>query len=165
MTTADDERIDRLLGPSLGRSAARSVTIYSLRACFFVGFFAGAPALLIFAGLNSRRLGRLKQDAWFYAAFAVALAALFVWLGQLAATAPLPEWMEMLGEGPRAISNVNRLAAFVVLGALYALHRPYFRASAMSRDPHPSPWVPGIVCSLIGGAITIGIAALAMASA
>ena len=153
----DDSKLEGLLEPSLaGGSGARA--IYSLRACFFVAFFGGPFAILLFAGLNSRRLGRLAADAWIYAVGAIVTVVFIAFAFQGLDSGTAPAWLSALGEGPRATRVATRILAMALFGVVFLAHRRFYKAADLSGEDPPSPWLPGIGATLVGALLSIAIA-------
>src|SRR5687768_8037512 len=91
-----DSQLDSLLQQSLGQARPHE-PLYSVRANFFVAFFGGVYATLIFSFLNSRRLGRTRDDAALYLLLAAAWTAAVVVVAHLHAAGQLPPWLDPTG--------------------------------------------------------------------
>lgn len=152
--------IDRLLEPSLAPDASGdALAPYSVRASFFVAFFGGVFALLIFSALSSRRMRRLERDAALYVALAIASASLVVLEASWLAAGTVPAWLEILGEGTRGVRNLSRVLALAAFGAVALRHRTLQKAIELSGREAPNPWSAGLASSFVGGLITLALAA------
>jgi hypothetical protein len=153
--------MDDLLKPTLsGEGSGKS--LYSARALFFTGFFGGPVAVIFLSALNSKKLNRLRNDIIFYLMAIIVLFAFFHdvigvpenaegfrWLGELRRTNPV------LRYGPRVLGLI-----FWALS--YGLHRKFHKAMALLDLPPLPPWGAGILCSIIGGIIQVGIVFLVL---
>lgn len=152
---------ESLLEPTLGKGSG-ATAIYSVRAGFFVAFFGGPFAILIFSALNSRRLERLGRDAWIYGMLGLVAVAFVVALTPIAVSSP-PEWLAAavgwLGEGSRAVRNASRILALLFFGAVFLLHRAFHKAAQLQGLDAPSPWLPGLGAVLAGGVLSMAIVA------
>jgi hypothetical protein len=148
-----------LLRPSLGGEAALR-PLYSPRANFIVAFFGGPLALILFSGLNARRLRRLPKDLPFYVgAFAIVALALYA----LAATSLGTSIAVALGsEGSaRQVTRIgSRVLALLLWGFFHLRHRRFQRSAELWDAPRPNPWPAGLACTALGTALTVGLLAL-----
>ena len=145
---------EHLLTPSLSASGP-PVSLYSIRSSFFVAFFGGPAAILLYSGFNSWRLRRLR-DIPAYLAGAALLALLvygtrddvdsFVWLRH-----------ELGGDTIRVLS---RALALLLCGMFYLLHKKQHRSASLFNSKAPSPWIPAIACMALGYGVTVGLATL-----
>lgn len=151
--------LDALLQPTLGgqRSAA---ALYSVRASFMVAFFGGVYASLLFSFLNSRRLGRTREDGWLYALIAGLWTAFLAWGGYALALDQLPDWLAPTGQHARDFRYIARACALLVFGGIYLRLRRFFRAADLAGMEAPSPWKPGLLVSAV--AFGLNFAALAI---
>ncbi len=157
MTASSGGDLEALLTPSLGaRSGANS--LYSVRASFFVAFFGGPVAALIFGFLNSRRLGREREDGWLYGVIALPLIVLLVWLGYAASADELPAWLGTTKEASSLRRFLPRALALLIFGGIYLRLRPFFKAAELSGQPAPDPWRPGLVTVAAATAINVAAA-------
>jgi len=138
---------DDLLRPTL--SEYRQVpALYSSTGFFLSSFFGGPVGAAIFGLCNSQRLNRLWHDM--PVAIAAASAAFFgVYLlqsgGQMPAIAALLDASES-----RTLEITLRAFALAVFGAIYLMHRRFFRAARVTGMEPLSSWVPGIASLLLG---------------
>jgi len=146
-----------LLEPSLV-SPESGKAIYSPNACFMVAFFGGLFAITAFSAINSWRLGRVKRDLKIY----IVVVAL-VLIGMFLAT----QWLTTSGfvaGDQSALASYNRFAwralALFAWFACYRMHREAHRASELTSDTAPSPWIPGIVCVVLGSLALLPLAML-----
>lgn len=138
---------DDLLRPTL--SDYRQVpAIYSSTGFFLSTFFGGPASAAIYGLFNSYRLSRLATDLPVFLALSGAaffVVFLFQQGGQMA-------WIsELVGDAPRpSVEFVLRALALACYGAIYLMHRKFFRASQVSGIKPLSSWVPGIAALLLG---------------
>lgn len=144
-----------LLQPSLkGRTAEAG---FSQQASFFVGFFGGGIAALLFTAWNVSLWRRLKQDVPLLVVVGLAvLAAVSVHaraMAELIASGQEPAWWLSRGV-PRALG--------IATWAVFALrHRAIFKAQELSDIKPRSPWLPAIGCILmaLGASLLLAVAA------
>ena len=148
------ESRDDLLQPSLTDDRVDATAIYSATAGYVCSFFGGPVAAVAFAGVNSRRLGRLHVDApWLIGGLALFAVAL---------------WWAFMGRYPDTIQpwvkeNLRiavRGLGLLYFGAIYLLHRRHYRAMTMMGIESPNGWGVGFACGAIGvlSIIAIGVA-------
>jgi len=138
---------DDLLRPTL--SEYRQVpALYSSTGFFLSSFFGGPVGAAFYALCNSQRLNRLWHDM--PVIIATASAAYFV-IFLLQSNGQMPGVAELMGASPRrALEITLRALALAVFGAIYLLHRKFFRAARVSGTRPLSSWVPGIAALLLG---------------
>lgn len=138
---------DDLLRPTL--SEYRQVPALYSSTAFFLSSFFGGPVGAAFYGLcNSQRLNRLWQDM--PVIVAAASAAFFV-VFLLQSGGQMPDIAQLIGAGERrALEITLRGLALAVFGAIYLMHRRFFRAARVSGTQPLSSWVPGIASVLLG---------------
>lgn len=152
--------IDHLLEPSLGDRGG-GASIFSVRAGFFVAFFGGGFAAVIFGVLNSRRLNRLAQDWWIYVLGAIVFGAAAVCTGHQLGGVPLDSLATAEGrDRARVLRMASRALALGYFGLIFLRHRRFHKAMELSTEDPPSPWVPGIAAAAAGAAITFPLAML-----
>ncbi len=158
-------RLDSLLRPTL-QDGVRAVSIYSVRAGFFVAFLGGPMAAVIFGALNSQRLGRLGKDAWLYAFGGIVFTAFAIGIGYLSATGGFGAGsQEAVREQTRTLRTVSQALGLAFFGLVFLLHRRFYKAAEMAGQESPSPWIPGVAASVVGGAVSLGLVAAGAAIA
>jgi hypothetical protein len=148
------ESRDDLLQPSLTEDRTDATALYSATAGYVTSFFGGPIAAIAFAGVNSRRLGRLRADApWLTGGLALFAVALW-WAFDGRYPASVQPWVQ---ENLRIAARGLGLLYF---GAIYLLHRRHYRAMTMMGIESPNGWVVGFACGAIGvlSIIAIGVA-------
>jgi hypothetical protein len=153
------DSLSSLLEPSLQHGRA-SEPIYSVRAGFMVAFFGGLYATLIFSFLNSRKLGRAREDLWLYVTLAALGTALVVWLGYAAISGELPSWLSFTDNRGRDSRYVVRAVALLMFGACYLRLRRFYTASQLAGQAPPNPWKPGLAACAVSVLLTLGAGAL-----
>jgi len=135
-----------LLKPSLTADRSPSAALYSLRTGFLTSFFGGPIAGATISLLNSYRLKRLTVD-WPIGLLAIAVCVTMGWL----ATHDGWQWLDArLGRG--SVIYANRLTNLAFFGAVYALHRTYYKSMSVLGISPPNGVAVGI------GAIVFGLA-------
>jgi len=145
--------IDELLKPSL-QAAGRAIAIYSTRASFFVAFFGGPLAIVLFTMLNSRLLQRLGKDALWLAVGA------FVAIATMAAQVLLLDSANGQDSGWLTSQNMriaSRGIAFLLCGGYYLMHRTPHRSMQFLGLDSREPWAAGILCSMIGIGVSVAL--------
>lgn len=144
-----------LLQPSLkGKSAEAG---FSQQASFFVGFFGGGIAAVLFTAWNASLWRRLKQDAPLLVIVALAVAAAVFFharaMAELIAAGQEPAWWLKRGV-PRALG--------IAVWAVFALrHSALYKAQALSDVKPRSPWLPALACVLVALGASLLLVALA----
>ena len=148
--------LEALLQPTL---AGRGPTpaLYSVRANFLVAFFGGVYATLLFSWLNSRRLGRAREDGLFYALIAVLWTGAVMAIAYLMALDRLPSWLAQTDRPARDIRYLGRVVALLVFGVIYLRLRRFFKAAQIAGVESPSPWKPGL--AIVAAAIVLSFVA------
>jgi hypothetical protein len=142
-TQSNVSQLEHLLQPSLSEDVPHR-PLYSVRAGFFVSFFGGVHATLIFSFLNSRRLSRAREDLWLYLAVGLVwLIALGAFAGH-AAGSELPGWLAIAGDSTRGLRYASRLVGLIVFGLFYLRLRPFYKAAELAGDAPPSPWLAAL---------------------
>jgi hypothetical protein len=138
---------DDLLRPTL--SGYRQVpALYSSTGFFLSSFFGGPVGAAFFALCNSQRLNRLWRDM--PVIVAAASAAFFV-IFLLQSGGQIPDIGQLIGAGARRTLELTlRALALAVFGAIYLMHRRFFRAARVTGVQPLSIWVPGIAAVLLG---------------
>lgn len=148
-----------LLQPTLrDRPAAPG---FSNQAAFFVGFFGGGIASLLFTACNVSQWRRWRRDGPLLLLAAVVVVAAVVLhvhtlVGMKLAGEAAPWWLT------RGVPRGLGIAAW----AVFALrHRSQFAAQELSDMKPRSAWLPGIACILVALGISLLLSALAGAVA
>jgi hypothetical protein len=138
---------DDLLRPTLS-DYQRSPELYNSSGFFMSAFFGGPLGAAIYGGANSHRLGRLSKDL---PLIGVVVAAAFLlplllhdmgWLPRLATA--------IGGRVTRNYELVVRAFGLLAYGAIYLMHRQFFRSARISGAKEISGWVPGIAAVVAG---------------
>jgi hypothetical protein len=132
-------------------------SLYSSKALFFTAFFGGPIAVVLLSALNSRLLNRLKSDLIFYF---LAGFLIFAFLYYVIVVPENAQGIKWLGEFRRAnpvFKYGPRVIALIFWVISYALHRKFHKAIAIMGLKPMKPWVPGIICTIVGGIIQIGL--------
>lgn len=145
--------LSELLQPSLSRQApVRSP--YSQQTHFLAAFFGGPVAAMGLNLVNSHRLGRLRRDApWLLAGALAALGldpALQLTEGGQALLLQLDEWLNR-----RSIELLSRALALALFALGLVMHRHEHRATELMGRPRPSGWAMGL--GLIGAGLVFDI--------
>lgn len=112
-----------LLKPTLGGAASGGARLHSAATGYLASFFGGPVAGAIVALANSRRLGRMRQDWPLLPGALLVEGLLQMWL--LRGGARLME--AALGQvGPVLM---NRVVGLLFFGAIYLLHKRYYRGA------------------------------------
>jgi hypothetical protein len=149
---------EELLRPTLGTGAAAR-PLYSPRASFFVAFFGGPVAAILFAALNSFRLRRLPRDLPIYGVGLAVFVATVVWLLGTESGAALLDWIRAGEAERRGLRLSQRMLALAFWGAFHLRHRAFQRNAELMGVAAPSPWVAGVACVLAGGVATVAVTA------
>jgi hypothetical protein len=136
-----------LLRPTLSGNE-RVPELYNSTGFFLSSFFGGPLGAAIYGGANSHRLGRLPKDlSTLIAVVAVAFMVPYVlhdagWLERLAAS--------IGGSVERNYVLMMRALGLAAFGAIYLMHRRFFRSARVSGAREISGWVPGIAAIAAG---------------
>ena len=136
-----------LLRPTLS-DTERVPELYGSTGFFLSAFFGGPAGAVIYGGFNSHRLNRLKKDVpllllIFIGAYLLPYALYQQgWLQQLAAMAG--------GRATRNYELILRVLGLLSFGAIYLMHRHFFRAARIVGSDGLSGWRPGIAAVLLG---------------
>ncbi|MGH1541088.1 MAG: hypothetical protein ACRBHB_11745 [Arenicella sp.] len=149
------ENLETLLQPSLSQDAIIAKP-YSVLSHVLVAWLGGPFAIAFFVALSLKKIGRLKQYlllvmALLALAFAMTVMFVNVGLGEI----QLPAYID-LGSAKTNGKTLSRLSALILFGIAYlSLHR-YFCAADLKNTPAPSPWIPGVLCIVVGGLFALG---------
>lgn len=138
---------DDLLQPTLS-GHTRPPSLYNSSGFFVASFFGGPLGAGIYGLANSHRLGRLAADLPAIGAIALAAYLLPIALHRWGALAALAGWLEVTPG--RAGGVAMRALALLCFGAIYLLHRRFYRAARVSGVASVPGWVPGIVAVVVG---------------
>ena len=138
---------DDLLRPTLS-DYQRTPELYNSTGFFMSAFFGGPVGAAIYGGANSHRLGRLSKD-------------LSLLLAVVAAAFLLPCLLQVMGWLPRFASAIGgrevrnyelvmRGFGLLAYGAIYLMHRKFFRSARVSGVKEIPGWVPGIAAVVAG---------------
>lgn len=138
---------DHLLRPTLSDRQS-TPALYGSTGFFLSAFFGGPLGAVIYGGCNSQRLQRLQKDV--PVLLLIAAAAYFLpyvlyqqgWLQQLVAMAG--------GRATRNYGLILRALGLLSFGAIYLMHRDFFRASKVAGSAGLPGWRPGIAAVLMG---------------
>jgi len=122
--------------------------LYSSTGFFLSAFFGGPVGAVLFGLCNSRRLARLSNDLpVFITCGLVAFLVMYLFEG----SGVLAALGYALGTGPRRTSEIAlRALALGCFGAIYFVHRNYYRAAKVSGAASLSAWIPGIAAVALG---------------
>ena len=138
---------DDLLRPTLS-DYERVPGLYNTTGFFLSSFFGGPLGAAIYGGANSHRLGRLLKDLPLLVAIAAAAFLLPLVLhdaGQLEGLAAA-----FGGRASRNYGLVMRALGLATYGAIYLMHRRFFRSARVSGAKEIPGWIPGIAAIAAG---------------
>lgn len=145
--------MDDLLKPSLANDRP-AVPLYSARAGFFVAFFGGPLAITFFSALNSRRLGRFRQEAIFFATgVGLYLVLTFLIISGAPEQGDFLKWLAEQRRGNPLFRYGGKILALALWGGFHLLHRPFHRAMHFTGMEPPSPWKGALAC--LGGSFLV----------
>jgi hypothetical protein len=118
---------------------------------FYVGFFGGALAVAALAWVNARRLGASRD-----------VERRIVVVGVVGVVASVVVSYVLFGQGAsQGVHVAYRIVGVLAAGALYKLQQPADRVYAFRQpgddDHYDSMWMPGIVATVGGGLLQLGI--------
>jgi hypothetical protein len=138
---------DDLLRPTL--SAQRNLRgLYNSTGFFLCAFFAGPAGAGVYGIANSHRLDRLRQDTAVIVALVAAAFLALLLLHEHGAITALAQWLDV--KPRRALELVLRALALGCFGAIYLLHRQFYRSAQAAGVPSQPGWRPGIAAFLMG---------------
>ena len=132
-------------------------SLYNSTGFFLSAFFGGPVGTAVYAIANSYRLGRVSRDLPVIIAIT---AAAFLLLIELQRIGTLDSLSAVL-DGPlsRNMEIFLRALGIACFGAVYFMHRGFFRAARVSGvRPRPG-WLPGIAAVVAGMATNIAFTA------
>lgn len=124
---------------------------FSQQATFFVAFFGGPFAAVLFNAWNARLWGRLPRDL----PLAIALALLAA--AAIGASAYWSPQLEAAGYSARSLRLASRALALAIWGVFMLRHRAMHRIQGLSSLRPRTPWVPGLVCVGIATVLSMGV--------
>jgi hypothetical protein len=128
---------------------------FSQQASFFVAFFGGPLAAVLFSAWNARLWGRLRRDLPLAIALALVTAAA-IW-----AAVHWSAQLEAAGYPQRSMRLGVRALALGIWGIFALRHRALYRMQGLSSLKPRSPWIPGLVCAGVSTVLAIGVALIA----
>jgi hypothetical protein len=136
-----------LLRPTLS-GHERIPELYNSTGFFMSSFFGGPLGAAIYGGANSHRLGRLSRDLPSLVAMTVTAFLLLLVLQEAG-------WLEDIAEliGGSVARNyglIMRAMGLLTCGAIYLMHRRFFRSAKVSGAKEIPGWVPGIAAVIAG---------------
>jgi hypothetical protein len=138
-----------LLRPTLS-DYTRSPALYHTTGFALAAFFGGPVGAAVYSLANTTRLSRLKQDApivVILTALALLIPMMLVRSGQFDALA------DFAGMTPRGTGEILlRGLGLAIFGAIYLLHRRFFRSARVSGVKALPSWPVGIAAVLSGWA-------------
>jgi hypothetical protein len=147
---------DDLLRPTL-TEYRRPPALFNSTGFFLSAFFGGPVGAGIYATANTFRLGRLARDL---PVIVGVTAAAFLALIELDRIGLLDQLSSFLGGAKsRNLAIFVRGMGIACFGAIYLLHRGFFRAARVSGVTPLAGWVPGIVAVVAGYAANVAFVA------
>jgi len=137
---------DDLLKPTLS-GYRQPPALYGSTGFFLSAFVGGPVGAAVYGSANAWRLGRLARDLPIIVAIA---AAAFLVMLELDRQGLLAQLMAALGGRGRNFGIILRGFGLACAGAIYFMHRGYFRAATVSGVAPKPGWIPGIVAVLAG---------------
>jgi hypothetical protein len=135
---------EHLLTPSLGANAP-SAAPYSTRSSFLVALFGGPLAILLYAALSSWRLRRPADIPVYAAGLALTVALMYAALVDRHLLAGVAAIL-----GKDTIRFLSSALSLGLCGVFYLLHKKQHRSAALFGTKPPSPWIPAIICMVLG---------------
>jgi len=154
------EPIDGLLKPSLSQDD-KPAAFYSIFAHMMVAWFGGVIAIVPFCIMNLVNAKLWRQHTALVSGLIVfaLFTSIIMVLGALGMVA-IPGI-----DADQSITSqlrlYNKILATMTLGVFYLYFQRYFKASSLSADDQPKPWIPAILCILGGIAFYVGMIVLA----
>lgn len=141
-----------LLRPTLS-DYRKPPALYGSTGFILSAFFGGPVGAGVYAGANAWRLGRLSRDLPLIVAL---VAAAFLALLELQRAGALEQVAHWLG-GSRAgnLRIIVRASGLAVFGAIYFMHRSFYRAARVAGTAPLPGWAPGLVALAAGIAANI----------
>ena len=147
---------DDLLRPTLS-DYRKPPSLYNSTGFFLSAFFGGPVGAGLYAAANTFRLGRLARDLPVIIAITAGAFLLLIELDGMGVLARLGSYLG--GTKARNLEIYVRAMGIASFGAIYLLHRGYFRAARVSGVTPLKGWIPGIAAVLAGYAANIAFIA------
>jgi hypothetical protein len=141
---------DDLLRPTLS-DYRKPPALYHSTGFFLAAFFGGPVGAGVYAAANAWRLGRLARDLPVIVGIVAAAFLGLLELHRAGALEALADWLG--GSLARNLGLFLRALGIATFGAIYFLHRGFFRAAQISGTKPLPGWMPGIL------AVGLGLAA------
>jgi hypothetical protein len=138
---------EELLRPTLA-DYRRPPALYNSTGFFLSAFFGGPVGAGLYATANSFRLGRLARDLPVIVAITAAAFLVLIALDGMGVLSRLDGFLG--GSTLRTVQICLRAMGIACFGAIYLLHRGYFRAAQVSGVVPLKGWVPGIAAVAAG---------------
>jgi hypothetical protein len=135
-----------LLKPTLS-GYRQAPALYNTTGFFLSGFFGGPVGAAVYGSANAWRLGRLTRDLPVFVALA---AVAFLLLLELDRQGLLDQLRSLLGMRSTSYGLFLRGLGLACTGAIYFVHRGYFRAATVAGVASLQGWVPGIAAVVAG---------------
>lgn len=137
-----------LLRPTL-TGGKDTPALYSSQGFFLSAFFGGPVGAVTYGIANSYRLGRLKEEVFVLLSIGASGLLLFWGLHEAGILAELSDLLG--GRERRNLQILMRVVGLLAFGAIYLMHRRFYRAASVSGTEELSGWIPGILSAVVGG--------------
>ena len=131
-----------LLEPSLDEQKI-SAAPYSTKTGFVTSFFGAGFGAIIYTGLNSLRLQRLKRDLPFLIALTVAYVAIILTIALTEPGIAFHSYLKDLA-GKNSFRYFLQVVGIVLFGLGYLLHRREHRSADFMGLQRPNGWMAGL---------------------
>jgi hypothetical protein len=138
---------NHLLRPTLS-DYRKPPALYHSTGFFLSAFFGGPVGAGAYAGANAWRLGRLSRDLPVILCMVAAAFLAILELHRMGALDTLAGWLG--GSPTRNLGLIVRAFGLATFGAIYFLHRGFYRAARVSGMKPLPGWVPAIVAVSLG---------------
>ncbi len=145
-----------LLRPTLS-DYRKPPALYHPTGFFVSAFFGGPMGAGVYAGANAWRLGRLSRDLPVILCIVAGAFLVMLELNRVGALDALASWLG--GSTTRNLGVFMRALGIASFGAIYLLHRRFYRAARVSGLKPLPGWVPGIAAVVLGVATNSAFAA------
>jgi hypothetical protein len=144
-----------LLRPTLS-DYRKPPALYHPTGFFVSAFFGGPVGAGVYAGANAWRLGRLWRDLPVILCIVAGAFLVMLELQRAGALDALAGWLG--GSSTRNLGLFMRALGMACFGAIYFLHRAFYRAARVSGLKPLPGWVPGIAAVALGMATNTAFA-------